>query len=79
MWTGTAISGKEFSFLTSVSLALYELVRHAHFRSITRSIKVRLHDRSCRILTLFFLYLIYLIITFAQENLSDVYSMGTVP
>jgi hypothetical protein len=51
----TVITGKEFSFLTSVSLVPYELIRHAHCRSITRSIKVRLHDRSCRILTLLFI------------------------
>ena len=50
----TAITGNEVSFLTSVGQVLYELIRHAHSRSIIRSIKVRLHDRSCRILTLFF-------------------------
>jgi len=50
----TAITGNEVSFLTSVGLVLYELIRHAHSRSIILSIKFRLHDRSCWILTLFF-------------------------
>lgn len=50
----TAITGNEVSFLTSADLVLYELIRHAHSRSIIRSIKIRLHDRSCRIFTLFF-------------------------